>query len=93
MLLRASCRALIILWSAKLKVFHAPTVTTNLTARAPAWQDLVSNNNALLATLKRKGLWQPYSCPRNHPMALPSTMSPAAQTTLLARDDHRNEAK
>jgi hypothetical protein len=32
--------------------------------RAPAWQDLVSNNNALLAVLKRKGLWEPYSGPR-----------------------------
>lgn len=32
--------------------------------RAPAWQDLVSNGNALLAVLKRKGLWEPYSGPR-----------------------------
>lgn len=32
--------------------------------RAPAWQDLVSNSNALLAVLKRKGLWEPYSGPR-----------------------------
>lgn len=32
--------------------------------RAPAWQDLVSNANCLLATLKRKGLWESYSGPR-----------------------------
>lgn len=32
--------------------------------RAPAWQDLVSNSNALLAVLKRKGLWESYSGPR-----------------------------
>lgn len=35
-----------------------------LEERAPAWQDLVSNNNALLAKLKSKGLWEPYSGPR-----------------------------
>lgn len=35
-----------------------------LEERSPAWQDLVSNNNALLAVLKRKGLWEPYSGPR-----------------------------
>lgn len=32
--------------------------------RAPAWQDLVSNSNATLAILKKKGLWQSYSGPR-----------------------------
>ena len=32
--------------------------------RSSAYQDLVSNNNALLAVLKRKGLWQTYSGPR-----------------------------
>lgn len=32
--------------------------------RASGYQDLVSNSNALLATLKRKGLWQTYSGPR-----------------------------
>jgi hypothetical protein len=31
--------------------------------RSPGYQDLVSNSNALLATLKRKGLWKPYSGP------------------------------
>ena len=32
--------------------------------RSPSYQDLVSNNNALLAVMKRKGLWQTYSGPR-----------------------------
>lgn len=32
--------------------------------RMPGYQDLVSNNNALLSVLKRKGLWKPYSGPR-----------------------------
>jgi hypothetical protein len=35
-----------------------------LEERSPAWQDLVSNSNALLATLRRKGLWESYSGPR-----------------------------
>src|SRR3954469_23858597 len=32
--------------------------------RSSGYQDLVSNNNALLAVMKRKGLWQTYSGPR-----------------------------
>ncbi|MBB5051125.1 hypothetical protein HNQ36_001079 [Afipia massiliensis] len=32
--------------------------------RSAGYQDLVSNSNALLATLKRKGLWEPYSGPK-----------------------------
>lgn len=32
--------------------------------RSKGYQDLVSNSNALLAVLKRKGLWQTYSGPR-----------------------------
>jgi hypothetical protein len=32
--------------------------------RSSSYQDLVSSNNALLAVLKRKGLWQTYSGPR-----------------------------
>jgi hypothetical protein len=32
--------------------------------RSRGYQDLVSNNNAMLAVLKRKGLWQTYSGPR-----------------------------
>ncbi len=51
-----------------------PNVTTNahyqqvlsmsLEDRSSGYQDLVSNNNALLAVLKRKGLWKTYSGPR-----------------------------
>jgi len=32
--------------------------------RSSSYEDLVSNNNALLAVMKRKGLWQTYSGPR-----------------------------
>jgi hypothetical protein len=32
--------------------------------RSTGYQDLVSNNNALLAVMRRKGLWQTYSGPR-----------------------------
>ena len=35
-----------------------------LEERSSSYQDLVSNNNALLAVLKRKGAWQSYSGPR-----------------------------
>ena len=35
-----------------------------LEERSPAWQDLVSNGNALLAVLRSKGLWESYSGPR-----------------------------
>lgn len=51
-----------------------PNVTTNahyqqilsmaLEERSSSYQDLVSNNNALLAVLRRKGAWQTYSGPR-----------------------------
>jgi hypothetical protein len=51
-----------------------PNITTNaqyqqilsltLEMRSPGYQDLVSNNNALLLMLKRKGLWQTYHGPR-----------------------------
>jgi hypothetical protein len=51
-----------------------PNVTTNaayqqilsmaLEDRSSGYQDLVSNNNALLAVVKRKGLWQTYSGPK-----------------------------
>jgi hypothetical protein len=51
-----------------------PNVTTNaayqqilsmaVEARSSSYEDLVSNNNALLAVLKRKGAWQTYSGPR-----------------------------
>ena len=32
--------------------------------RSSGYMDLVSNNNALLAIMRRKGLWQTYSGPR-----------------------------
>ena len=32
--------------------------------RSSSYEDLVSNNNALLAVMRRKGLWQSYSGPR-----------------------------
>src|SRR6188508_1757339 len=32
--------------------------------RSSGYQDLVSNNNALLAVMKRKGLWKTYSGPK-----------------------------
>jgi len=32
--------------------------------RSSSYQDLVSNNNALLAVIRRKGLWQTYSGPK-----------------------------
>jgi hypothetical protein len=35
-----------------------------LEERSSDYEDLVSNNNALLAVLRRKGLWQTYSGPR-----------------------------
>ncbi|MCD0415690.1 phage major capsid protein [Rubrivivax sp. JA1024] len=35
-----------------------------LEQRSPGYQDLVSNSNALLAVLKRKGLWESYSGPK-----------------------------
>jgi hypothetical protein len=35
-----------------------------LESRSSSYQDLVSNNNALLAQLKKKGMWQTYSGPR-----------------------------
>jgi hypothetical protein len=51
-----------------------PNVTSNaayqqilsmaLEARSSSYQDLVSNNNALLAVMRRKGLWNTYSGPR-----------------------------
>jgi hypothetical protein len=35
-----------------------------LEERSSGYEDMVSNNNALLAVMKRKGLWQTYSGPR-----------------------------
>ena len=39
-------------------------LSMSLEARSSSYQDLVSNNNALLAVMKRKGLWQTYDGPR-----------------------------
>jgi hypothetical protein len=39
-------------------------LSMSLETRSKSYQDLVSNNNALYAVLKRKGLWQTYSGPR-----------------------------
>jgi hypothetical protein len=39
-------------------------LSMSLEDRSSGYQDLVSNNNALLAVLRRKGLWQTYSGPR-----------------------------
>lgn len=39
-------------------------LSLTLEQRSQGYQDLVSNNNALFAVLKRKGLWQTYSGPR-----------------------------
>ena len=51
-----------------------PNITTNaayqqifsmaVEERSSSYQDLVSNNNALLAVMRRKGLWKTYSGPR-----------------------------
>lgn len=51
-----------------------PNVTTNaayqqilsmaVEDRSSSYEDLVSNNNALLAVMRRKGLWQTYSGPK-----------------------------
>jgi len=39
-------------------------LSMTLEQRASGYQDLVGNNNALLAVMKRKGLWQTYHGPR-----------------------------
>ena len=39
-------------------------LSMTLEERSSGYQDLVSNNNALLAVTKRKGLWKTYSGPR-----------------------------
>lgn len=43
---------------------YQQALSTALEDRARGYQDLVSNNNALLTVLRRKGLWKPYSGPR-----------------------------
>jgi hypothetical protein len=39
-------------------------LSMSLEARSSSYQDLVSNNNALLRVMKDKGLWQTYDGPR-----------------------------
>jgi hypothetical protein len=39
-------------------------LSMSLEERSSGYEDLVSNNNALLAVLRRKGLWQTYSGPK-----------------------------
>lgn len=45
-------------------VAYQQVLSMSLEQRSPEYMDLVSNNNALLATMRRKGLWQTYSGPR-----------------------------
>jgi hypothetical protein len=44
--------------------YYQQVLSMALEDRASGYEDLVSNNNALLAVMKRKGLWQTYSGPR-----------------------------
>jgi hypothetical protein len=43
---------------------YQQVLSMTLEARSSDYEDLVSNNNALLAVMRRKGLWQTYSGPR-----------------------------
>ena len=45
-------------------VHYQQILSMALEDRSPSYQDLVSNNNALLAVMRRKNLWQSYSGPR-----------------------------
>lgn len=45
-------------------VHYQQVLSMALEDRSSGYQDLVSNNNAFLAVLNRKGLWRPYSGPR-----------------------------
>src|SRR5262245_12142565 len=44
--------------------FYQQILSMSLEDRSSSYQDLVSNTNALLAVMRRKGLWQTYSGPR-----------------------------
>src|SRR5262245_30691360 len=44
--------------------FYQQILSMALEERSSSYEDLVSNNNALLAVMRRKGLWQTYSGPR-----------------------------
>ena len=43
---------------------YQQVLSMTLEERSGDYEDLVSNNNALLAVMKRKGLWQTYHGPR-----------------------------
>lgn len=45
-------------------VAYQQILSMALEDRSSSYEDLVSNNNALLAVMRRKGLWQTYSGPR-----------------------------
>jgi len=45
-------------------VAYQQILSMALEDRSSGYEDLVSNNNALLAVMRRKGLWQTYSGPR-----------------------------
>lgn len=45
-------------------VHYQQILSMALEDRSSSFEDLVSNNNALLAVMRRKGLWQTYSGPR-----------------------------
>jgi len=45
-------------------VHYHQVLSMALEDRSSSYEDLVSNNNALLAVLRRKGLWRTYSGPR-----------------------------
>jgi len=45
-------------------VHYQQILSTALEDRSSGYQDLVSNNNALLSVMRRKGLWRTYSGPR-----------------------------
>ncbi len=45
-------------------VHYQQVLSMALEDRSRGYQDLVSNNNALLNVMRRKGLWKPYSGPR-----------------------------
>jgi hypothetical protein len=44
--------------------YYQQVLSMTLEDRSSDYEDLVSNNNALLAVMKRKGLWETYSGPR-----------------------------
>jgi len=45
-------------------VHYHQVLSMALEDRSSSYEDLVSNNNAMLAVLRRKGLWRTYSGPR-----------------------------